>query len=368
MSHYTYMVTNNINGKVYVGSHSWSGEGIDPNYYGSGTAITRAVKKYGKENFQVEVLYYYETAEECRADEERILTEYNVRDCPYSYNCKNSAVGFTSEDMTDEIRQKISQANKGKTISEEHRKKLSQAHKGKTKSEEHRKKLSQTLKGRIISDATRQKISQTLKRKTASEEYRQKLSQAMTGKNNPMYGKRGKDSPNYGKHRTCETRKKLSQVQNDKKIPVAVIDKNGKVKIFESIIKCARKLKLNSGHISNCLKGKRKSTGGYIIKYLKRCSTDYKITKRKAKKTEKIKLTTKRKGITPVVAIQKDTGRVRMFKSQSECSRVLRIDCGSISKCLKGRYKTCGGYTFKKINRDRRVFKVSQRSKADINR
>ena len=267
MSHYTYMVTNKINGKVYVGSHSWKGEGIDPDYYGSGTAITRAVKKYGKENFQVEVLYYYNTVEECRADEERILTEYNVRDCPHSYNLKNSAIGWTSEDMTDEIRQKISRAMKGE------------------------------------------------------------------------------------------------------KTPVVAIDKNGNVKIFNAQAECARKLNLDYRNVSQCLKGKGKTCKGYFIKYLKRCSTDYRITKRKAKKTEKIKLTTKRKGKgkTPLVAIQKDTGRVRMFLSQLECARKLNLDYRRIQRCLKGKRKSTGGYTFKKINRDRRVFKVSQRSKADLN-
>lgn len=205
MSHYTYMVTNKINGKVYVGSHSWKGEGIDHNYFGSGTAITRAVKKYGKENFQVEVLYYYDTVEECRKDEERILTEYNVRDCPHSYNCKNSAIGWTSEDLI------------GKTFSDEHRKKLSQANKGKTLSEEHRKKISQAMKGKT------------------SEEHR----------------------------------KKLSQDENYKKTPVVAIQiDTGKVKIFEGLRECARKLNLDNKNIYYCLKNRQKSTGGYIIKYV----------------------------------------------------------------------------------------------------
>ena len=212
MSHYTYMVTNNINGKVYVGSHSWKGEGLDPNYYGSGTAITRAVKKYGKENFQVEVLYFYDTVEECRADEERILTEYNVKDCPHSYNLKNSAIGFTSGDITEDTKRKMREHK----FSDEHRKKLSQALKGKTLSEEHRKNISQAMKG-----------------KTSD------------------------------KHR-----KKLSQAQNYEKIPIVAIDKNNKVKIFESIIECARQLNLDNRNIYYCLKNRQKSTGGYIIKYL----------------------------------------------------------------------------------------------------
>ena len=255
MSNYTYMVTNKINGKVYVGSHSWDKEGIDPNYYGSGTAITRAVKKYGKENFQVEVLYYYDTIEECRQDEERILTEYNVRDCPHSYNCKNRAMG----------------GDKGKPLSESTKRKISESRTG----ERH------PLYGKRGKDSPRYGKHHT-------EETRKKLSRAMTGEKHPQYGKRGKDSHNYGRHRTDATRKKLSQAQNYKKIPV--------------------------------------------------------------------------------VAIQKATGRVRMFLSQAECCRVLTLRKECVSACLLGRQKSTGGYTFKKINRDKRVFTVSERSKADINR
>ena len=350
MSHYTYMVTNKINGKVYVGSHSWKNEGIDKNYYGSGTAIKRAVKKYGKENFQVEVLYYYDTVEECRKDEERILTEYNVRDCPHSYNLKNSAMGMSSEDVTEEFRKKMSQAMKRVAASEEFRRKLSQANKGKTLSEEHKQKISQAHKGKTFSEEHRKKLSQAMKGKAASDEHRQKLSRALKGRT-----------------LSAEHRKKLSRARKNIMTPIVAIQKDtGKIRMFESQLECSRVLGVYPVHIHNCLKGRQKTCKGYIIKHLKRCSMYYKITKRKAKKTEKIKLTIKRKGATPLVAIQKDTGRVRMFLSQHECNRVLGINRGNVNNCLNGRQKTCKGYTFKKINRDKRVFTVSPRSKEDI--
>ena len=226
MSNYTYMVTNKINGKVYVGSHSWDGEGLDPNYYGSGTAITRAVKKYGKENFQVEVLYFYDTVEECRADEERILTEYDVKNCPHSYNIKNASIGWTSEDMKGKNNPMY-----GKHLSAEHRQKMSQAKKGIPKSEEHKKKISQAIKG----------------------------------ENNPMYGRTGEKSHLYGKPRTEEHRNKIAIAKGGK--PFAAI-KDGKIKIFTSQRECSRVLGLYDSAINSCLKGKRKSTGGYTFKYI----------------------------------------------------------------------------------------------------
>ena len=219
MSNYTYMVTNKINGKVYVGSHSWDGEGLDKNYYVSGTAITRAVKKYGKENFQVEVLYYYDTIEECRADEERILTEYDVKNCPHSYNCKNSAIGWTSEELT------------GRTHTEDTKKKMSQAHKG----------------------------------KTLSENTRNKISEAKKGENNPMYGRTGEKSHLYGKPHTEEHRNKIA-IANGGKPFVAI--KDGKIKIFTSQMECSRVLGLYDSAINSCLKGRRKSHKGYAFKYV----------------------------------------------------------------------------------------------------
>ena len=285
MSNYTYMVTNKINGKVYVGSHSWKGEGIDPSYYGSGTAITRAVKKYGKENFQVEVLYYYDTVEECRADEERILTEYNVRDCPHSYNIKNAAVGFTSEDikgekhplygkhLSDETKKKLSQAkkgkNKGKTLSEETRKKIAQAHKGKPLSEETRKKMSQAHKGKTKSEETRKKMSQAQKGKTLSEEQKRKLLQANKGRTLSDEHRQKIAQSMKGKTASEETRQKLSQANDYRKTPIVAIQKDtGKVKIFESQSECARKLNLSQSHILSCLKGRRKTHKGYTFKYI----------------------------------------------------------------------------------------------------
>ena len=50
---YIYRTTNLINGKTYIGQHKRrSGR-----YFGSGFLLKRAIKKYGKENFKVEILY-----------------------------------------------------------------------------------------------------------------------------------------------------------------------------------------------------------------------------------------------------------------------------------------------------------------------
>ena len=49
-----YLTTNNINGKKYIGLDTRN----NPNYYGSGTLITMALKKYGRKNFTKEILAF----------------------------------------------------------------------------------------------------------------------------------------------------------------------------------------------------------------------------------------------------------------------------------------------------------------------
>lgn len=59
---YVYKITNNINGKIYIGQKK--GEKLVENYWGSGKLIVEAVKKYGKDNFSREVLEWCETKDE----------------------------------------------------------------------------------------------------------------------------------------------------------------------------------------------------------------------------------------------------------------------------------------------------------------
>ena len=50
---YIYKTTNLINGKIYIGQ---SIRKFSKSYLGSGVKILNAIKKYGKENFKVEIL------------------------------------------------------------------------------------------------------------------------------------------------------------------------------------------------------------------------------------------------------------------------------------------------------------------------
>ena len=94
------------------------------------------------------------------------------------HNKTNGGEGVSGLVMSEEAREKLSAANKGKTPSPETRAKLSAARKGKTFSPETRAKMSAAKKN--ITQETRAKMSAA--KKNITPETRAKLSAAMKGK------------------------------------------------------------------------------------------------------------------------------------------------------------------------------------------
>lgn len=87
---YLYKITNLINNKVYIGVHKTNN--INDNYMGSGTAITRAIKKYGVENFQKEILEFFSTYDEALQREQEIVdNNFILRED--TYNLRSGGIG-----------------------------------------------------------------------------------------------------------------------------------------------------------------------------------------------------------------------------------------------------------------------------------
>lgn len=77
MFYTVYKITNNINGKVYVGAHVT--DDLDDDYMGSGIHIARAIKKHGLDNFTKEILHTFDSVEEMYAKEAEIVNEDFVK-------------------------------------------------------------------------------------------------------------------------------------------------------------------------------------------------------------------------------------------------------------------------------------------------
>lgn len=151
-----YQHKNKINGKIYIGitmqepEKRWKyGEGYktSPHFYS-------AIQKYGWDNFEHNILFQNLTKEEACKKEQELIAKFNSMNREFGYNSTSGGEMFI---MNEETKQKISQAmmgNKnglGHPCSEEKKRKISEAQKGRTLTEEHKQKLSEAAKKRHTS-------------------------------------------------------------------------------------------------------------------------------------------------------------------------------------------------------------------------
>ena len=85
--HFIYKTTSLIDGRYYIGMHSTNN--LKDGYLGSGTQLMRAIRKYGKENFVIEILEYLPTKELLSQREKEIVTMQEVTD----KKCMNLKIG-----------------------------------------------------------------------------------------------------------------------------------------------------------------------------------------------------------------------------------------------------------------------------------
>lgn len=168
--------------------------------------------------------------------------------------------------LSVETKRKISEAHKGQRHSEEARRKMSEAHKGennhnygKPMSNEQKRKLSELFKGTMCG------IDNPFYGRCHSEEAKHIMSEiAKERLQNP------KNHPNYGKHLSDETRRKISESCRGSKGPQArkvdQYDLNGNfIRTWDYIKQAASELNISVSSISECCseKYKRKTAGGF---------------------------------------------------------------------------------------------------------
>jgi hypothetical protein len=83
--HYIYKTICTVTGRHYYGMHSTNN--INDGYLGSGTILSRSVKKYGRESHIIEILEFVESREILRLREQELITEAALTD-PMCMNLK----------------------------------------------------------------------------------------------------------------------------------------------------------------------------------------------------------------------------------------------------------------------------------------
>lgn len=90
MFYLIYKITNNLNGKIYIGSHKTTN--INDSYMGSGKYLKRAIDKHGINNFTKEILYSFDNPKDMYAKEAEIVNEEFISE-NNTYNIKKGGYG-----------------------------------------------------------------------------------------------------------------------------------------------------------------------------------------------------------------------------------------------------------------------------------
>lgn len=212
-----YLTTNKINGKTYVGQHKY--KELYDGYIGSGSYLKKAIKKYGKENFEIE---YLETDLTDPAEVDWFEKWYiNVLNPDYNLQIGGQGARYRDTIASQEHRKRLSEISKKRWQDPAYRKMVSESRRGKPtgrkgkkleefcKDPDHfRKQSSESHKGNIPWNKGMRGVTVAWnKGKKTSEATRKKQAEAKL--RNPIRYWKGKKFDEAHKQKLRESRKKL---------------------------------------------------------------------------------------------------------------------------------------------------------------
>ena len=301
---YIYKITNKLNGKIYVGKRQKPY--FDDSYWGSGKYLISAIKKYGIENFEREVICWCKDKQELWDKEKYYIKLWNCQDTSIGYNIGKGGEGgcpHTDEwkikhsgpgngryhkEVTQETRDKISKANKGRGLGI---KNPSKGRPGQKKPEGFAEKIRRANKGKVYSKETREKLSNFnsncmwinngirnsrilktdqipegwSKGQLVTKEHHDKTSNKLKGHE----GLKGERNGMYGKNHTEETKKAISLIKLKKSkywnIKVLCIETNI---TYSNIYEASDKTGIPRMSIRDCCEGKYKTSHNYHWRFI----------------------------------------------------------------------------------------------------
>ena len=277
---YTVYKLTSPSGKVYIGITSrtvkqrWN-NGIG---YKHCRAMYGAIKKYGWENIQKEILLENTTETEAKALEMMLIKLCRSNEREYGYNLTEGGDGTKGHITSEETRRKMSAAHKGNKYSlgskhtEEWKKQQSERQRG--KNNQHAKKVIclETLKVYNTMKQAQKETGATKITDCCRHYYKHKSSNGLhweyydanlTDDDYKAILQRLKDEEERNKHRrpSEELRQKTSEICS---VPVMCIETG---EIFKSLEIACQKYGISKPNLCNCCRGKRKTVGGFHWKY-----------------------------------------------------------------------------------------------------
>ena len=178
-----YCIKNIINNKEYIGlttrtlEERWKQHIRESNREGGwewNTPLGNAIKKYGKDSFQIFVLEECSSETELKQKEIQLIRERKSLASETGYNLTLGGDGRLGYKLSKETKRKIGEGNLGKIMSDDAKAKMSIAAKkrcvgkpspmdGKKHTDDALKKISESSKGRVFSEESRRKKSESLK-------------------------------------------------------------------------------------------------------------------------------------------------------------------------------------------------------------
>jgi len=178
-----YCIKNIINNKEYIGlttrtlEERWKQHIRESNREGGwewNTPLGNAIKKYGKDSFEVFVLEECSSETEMKQKEIQLIRERKSLAFETGYNLTLGGDGRLGYKLSEETKRKIGEGNKGKTYTAESLEKMSVAAKkrsvgkpspmdGKKHTEESKQKIISFLTGRKHSEESKRKRSESMK-------------------------------------------------------------------------------------------------------------------------------------------------------------------------------------------------------------
>lgn len=213
----------------------------------------KAIKKYGWDNFQHEILFEGLTKEQAELKEIELIALYKSDQREYGYNIEHggNSIGKHSE----ETKKKIGMANRGN----------SSWIAGKHHSQETKEKMRKIKTGKQLPDAIKIKISKAHKDVKLSKEHVEKIANSNRGKKRTAEQKAHISNALKGHKGVKHTQETKDRIASKLSKHIKCVETGI---VYDSIRGAERQTGISSGGIVGCLKGRHHTAGGYHWEYI----------------------------------------------------------------------------------------------------